>query len=160
MLVFPGPPSCSNFASASNPIPCSGSGSSPVISSVDTNSIIHIHQEQCLTIKIVKNVRNGLEISWNNTINDDFIQGPYFDFHIWQSPSLVKNSCGVCVNWNCKREYRGAQFQPHPTIKELCNIFLEAARNSRVGTVNNKTIEIARTLCINDLQESFETQVR
>jgi hypothetical protein len=136
MLIFPEPASCT-VGSSTNPLPCTGSNS-PVSSSTVGNSYIHFHNTHDLTIKIDSN-------------------GPYYDFYIWQTPELVDKSCGVCVKWNCIPEPRW--MTPNPAIPKICDIFIAAAQAHANSPIDQRAIDVGRTLCINDMQMTMDHQV-
>jgi len=126
--------SCS-MGGPSNSVPCSSS--SLVISFVTPSTSYYFHTGGEFLIKIDRGAA-------------------HYDFYIWQSPKLVKESCGVCVSWNCPQEPRW--LQANPVVPKICDVFASAAQTHATGAIDPRIIDVAVTSCINDIQTTFDVR--
>lgn len=61
------------------------------------------------------------------------------------------------MRWDCQVENR--YVNPDTTIPQICDGFVKAAQTRTIGVVDEATVELARTSCVNDIQTSLDVDV-
>ncbi|CAF2100973.1 unnamed protein product [Rotaria magnacalcarata] len=138
VLIFHGVSPCViNGSSTRSPL-CNSTAPATSTALSAGSSWVHIHNTESIIVKIQK-------------------LGSYYNIYVYQSYSLINVSTGLCIKWNCSNQYTTAT--PIAVIPEVCNIFIDAAKQHSMGPIDPNVIAMAKTTCVADMHTTLDATI-